>query len=219
MTHLVIFDLDGTLLNTLDDLAYSCNYILKKNGFPEHPVDSYRYFVGNGVSKLVERALPEEMRNASFVEKIRIEFVEYYSKHAEDRTAPYPGITDLLKEIAGNNMKLAIASNKFISATQSLAKKYFPDIKFSSVLGQRDGVPTKPDPKIIYDVMAETGVNDKDSIIYIGDSGADMQTALNAEVKSIGVLWGFRTKEELIENGASFLANSPEEISMIISGL
>lgn len=219
MINLVIFDLDGTLLNTLGDLAYSCNYILKRNGFPEHPVESYKYFVGNGVAKLVERALPEDKRDASFVEKIRLEFVEYYSEHSEDMTAPYSGVVDLLDELSGKGLKLAIASNKFISATQSLAKRYFPDVDFVSVLGQREGVPVKPNPQIVYDVMADAGVKNKSEILYIGDSGADMLTAVNAGVKSVGVLWGFRTEKELMENGADFLVESPGEISEIVSRL
>lgn len=217
MIKLVIFDLDGTLLNTLDDLADSCNYILKKHGFATHEVETYRYFVGNGVGKLVERALPEDKRDPNYVETIRQEFVEYYSLHAEDKTAPYPGIVSILEKIASKNIKMAVASNKFIAGTRALVKKYFENIEFSSVIGQRDGIPVKPNPQIVYDVMEESGILDKNEILYIGDSGADMKTAVNAGVQSVGVLWGFRSESELIENGAEYLVSTPNEILDILS--
>lgn len=219
MIKLVIFDLDGTLLNTLDDLADSCNYILNKYGFPQHPVEAYRYFVGNGVAKLVERALPEDVRTPEFIEKVRKDFVEYYSAHAEDKTCPYDGILKLLEDISAKDIKLAVASNKFIAGTKALVKKYFDHIEFTSVLGQREGVPVKPNPQIVYDVMAESGITDKKHILYIGDSGADMKTAMNAGVESVGVLWGFRDRAELKENGASYFVESPTEILDIISKL
>jgi len=216
MKKLVIFDLDGTMLNTIEDLANSCNYVLKKWNFSSHSVDKYKTFVGNGAKKLVERALPEKERNPEFIEKLHVEFVEYYSKHSEEKTAPYEGIVNLLRGISENNIKIAVASNKFISATRSLVKKYFHQFEFSSVLGQRDGVPVKPNPQIIYDVMDEANIWNKEKIIFIGDSGEDMKTATNAGVDSIGVLWGFRSKEELKENGAKHIVEKPEEILDIL---
>lgn len=216
MIKLIIFDLDGTLLNTLDDLGNSCNHILKKHNFPTHPLDAYRLFVGNGVGKLVERALPEDHRSSEFVEKIRLEFVEYYSLHAEDDTAPYPGIEELLKELQNRGIKLAVASNKFIAGTQSLVKKYFGQFEFASVLGQREGVPVKPDPQIVYDVMSESAIKNKSEILYIGDSGADMKTSVNSGIDGVGVLWGFRSKEELESNGAKYIISKPKELLDII---
>ncbi len=216
MIKLVIFDLDGTLLNTLDDLADSCNYILKQHNFPTHPSNSYCFFVGNGIAKLVERALPEDRRNAEFIEQIRLEFIEYYSLHAEDKTAPYEGIISLLKELQKQDIKLAVASNKFMAGTQTLVQKYFGDITFSAVFGQREGIPVKPNPQIVYDIMDKSGIRDKEEILYVGDTATDMQTCKNAGIKSIGVSWGFRTKEELKENGASYIVDSPESILDII---
>lgn len=212
MIKLIIFDLDGTLLNTINDLGKSCNYILEQQGFPTHPLQAYRFFVGNGVSKLIERALPETQRSPEFVEKLRKQFVEYYSIHSEDETAPYPGIMKMLKELESKQIKLAVASNKFIEGTQSLVQKFFPDIQFVSVLGQREGIPVKPDPQIVYDVMREAGITNKNEILYAGDSGADMQTCENSGIKGIGVLWGFRSKEELLENGAEYIVEDPSEI-------
>lgn len=216
MIKLVIFDLDGTLLNSIDDLGDSCNYILEKHGFPTHPLDSYRFFVGNGVAKLVERALPEDKREPNFIEKIRQEFVAYYSLHAEEKTAPYDGIIELLEKLSTDGIMLAVASNKFIAGTTALVKKYFGDFEFVSVLGQREGIPVKPDPRIVYDVINISGIENKDEILYVGDTSIDMQTAANAGVKSIGVEWGFRPKSELIENGADYIISKPVEILDII---
>lgn len=216
MIKLVIFDLDGTLLNTIDDLGNSCNYILSKHGFPTHSLDSYRFFVGNGVRKLVERALPEDKRSADLVDELKNEFIEYYSQHSEDATAPYEGIPELLEELQSRGVKLAVASNKFMSGTQALVKKYFKDIEFVSVFGQREGIPAKPDPRIVYDIIEESGVQNKTEILYIGDTGVDMQTCTSAGVKGVGVLWGFRPKEELEQNGAEYLVEKPQDIISIL---
>ena len=217
MIKLAIFDLDGTLLNTINDLADSCNYILQKNNFPTHPVDSYKYFVGNGMSKVIERALPVDISiNPDIVENLRKEFIEYYKIHSMCKTAPYTGVIDMLKTLYSMNIKLAVASNKFIEGTQMLVSQYFSEINFSSVLGQRTEVPIKPNPQIVYDIMNETEIKDKNEILYIGDTGIDMQTSKNAGVKGIGVLWGFRSKKELIENGAEYIIDKPEEIFELI---
>ncbi|WP_128330980.1 HAD family hydrolase [Apibacter sp. HY039] len=212
MIKLVIFDLDGTLLNTIEDLANSGNYILKKYGFPEHPVDSYRFFVGKGVGKLIERALPEVNRQPEFIEQLRQEFIEYYNLHSDENTAPYPGIISMLKSLGNQGIKLAVASNKYHLGTQALVTKYFSDIAFDVVLGQREGVPAKPDPQIVYDIMKESGISDVNTILYVGDTATDMKTAASSGIKSIGVLWGFRPKEELVDNGAVFLVKKAEDI-------
>lgn len=217
MIKLVIFDLDGTLLNTLDDLADSCNYILEKYGFPIHPSDSYRYFVGNGIGKLIERAIPEDKRQSDFIEQLRKEFIAYYSLHAEDKTAPYEGIVTLLQDLRSHGIMLAVASNKFMAGTQSLVKEYFGNIDFVSVFGQREGIPVKPDPRIVFDIMEESGITNKEEILYVGDTATDMKTCTNAGIKGIGVLWGFRTEKELKENGATYFVSKPSEIFDIIA--
>lgn len=212
MKKLIIFDLDGTLLNSIQDLANSCNDILIRYDFPIHTIDEYKYFVGNGVGKLVERALPIDRREPEFVEKIRIEFVDHYSKHASDTTAPYSDIEDLLLQLSKKGLLLAVASNKFDAGTKSLVKDYFGDIQWSIVLGQREGVKTKPDPQIVFDIIKQLGSVDKSEILYLGDSDADMQTCVNADIDGVGVTWGFRTEQELINNGAKYIINHPLEL-------
>lgn len=216
MIKLVIFDLDGTLLNSVEDLGNSCNYILEKHNFPIHPMDKYNYFVGNGVAKLVERALPEEHRSPKFVEQIRKEFIAYYSLHAQDKTSPYPGIIELLNGLQKRNIKLAVASNKFDTGTKSLVAQYFGDMEFAAVYGQREGISPKPDPSIIYDILKDVHISDKSEVLYLGDTGTDMQTCNNSGLTSVGVLWGFRPKEELELHGAKYLISHPMELLEII---
>lgn len=217
MTKLAIFDLDGTLLNTLNDLADSCNYILEKNHLPVHALDSYKNFVGNGMTQLIEKALPSESKSdLEVIEKIKDEFIEYYTKHSAIKTAPYDGVIEMLKSLSSMNIKLAVASNKFMEGAQALVKKYFSEIKFSSVFGQRTKVPMKPNPQIVYDIMNELGITNKEEIIYVGDTGTDMQTAVNAGITSIGVLWGFRSAEELKKYGAKYIVKRPEEILRLV---
>lgn len=218
MIKLAIFDLDGTLLNTLNDLADSCNYILEKNHLPVHALDSYKNFVGNGMTQLIQRALPSELKSDfEVIEKIRDEFIEYYTKHSAIKTAPYDGVIEMLKSLSSMNIKLAVASNKFMEGTQALVKKYFSEIKFSSVFGQRTNVPMKPNPQIVYDIMKELNITNKEEIIYVGDTGTDMQTAVNAGITSVGVLWGFRSEEELKKQGAQYIINYPEKLLEIIN--
>ena len=211
-----IFDLDGTLLNTLSDLAHSTNYALKINGFPEHPIEAYRYFVGNGISKLFERALPENEKTEENVMRIRKTFLPYYDEHNTDFTKPYEGIPELLIKLQSKGIILAVASNKYQAATEKLISIFLPDISFSAVLGQREGIPVKPDPAIIYSILEITNIPPSETV-YIGDSGIDMQTAINGGVISIGVTWGFRTREELKTAGANYIANTTAEILNILN--
>ena len=212
---LIVFDLDGTLINSLEDLADSANYILTTHGFPTHPVDAYRYFVGDGVRKLIERILPPEERNDTQIEQCRQEFVEYYKIHMEDKTAVYDGITDLLKALKERGVKIAVATNKVHIAVKPLMKKYFPEIQFDSIIGQRDGVPVKPNPQIMYDILKETGCEPAETL-HIGDTATDMQLAHNAEVTPVGVLWGYRPLEELQTAGARYIIEHPLELLKII---
>lgn len=215
--HSIIFDLDGTLLNTIADLAHSTNYALTVAGFPTHPVEAYKYFVGNGINKLFERALPEDERSEENIGRIRAAFLTYYDTHNTDYTRPYPGIPELLHRLQAEGITPAVASNKYQRATEKLIRTYFPDIRFAAVFGQREGVPTKPDPSVVHDILRITGLP-KAETLYVGDSGVDMQTAANGGLVSIGVTWGFRPRTELVENRARHLADRPEEILRFVCG-
>ena len=208
---LVIFDLDGTLLNTIDDLAVSANYALRQHGYPEHELPTYRYFVGNGITKLIERALPEAERCEPTILQLREEFVGYYQRHKTDLTRPYPGIPELLSHLSAKGIQLAVASNKYHQGTVELIRHYFGTDLFKVVLGQRGHIPAKPDPAIVYEILHLTGITPADTL-YIGDSGVDMQTARRSGITSIGVSWGFRPRQELTENGACHIVDRPEEI-------
>ena len=198
MKKLVIFDLDGTLLNTIADLAQATNQALESLNFPTYPIDNYRFFVGNGINKLFERALPEGQKSMENVLKVRSLFIPYYNEHNADFSQPYPGICELLKTLNDKGLRLAVASNKYQEATEKLVAHYFPGIPFVAVLGQREGIPTKPDPTIVQDILKKTDFNLED-VLYVGDSNVDMQTAQNAGVTAVGVSWGFRPKSELKE--------------------
>lgn len=213
--RLAIFDLDGTLLDTVADLANATNQVLAQCGYPTHPTDAYYQFVGNGINKLFFRALPEEARTEENVMRIRSLFVPYYNEHNADDSRPYPGVSELLRTLQAQGILIAVASNKYQQATAKLVGHFFPDIRFAAVYGQREGVAIKPDPAVVADILNDTGISRADTI-YIGDSGVDMQTARNAEVESIGVSWGFRSVEELIDNGAEHIVHHAGEIAALI---
>ena len=213
--RLAIFDLDGTLLDTVADLANATNQALVKCGYPTHPTEAYYQFVGNGINKLFARALPQEARTEENVLRIRTHFVPYYNEHNADDSRPYQGIVELLCKLQEQGIQIAVASNKYQQATAKLVHHFFPEIHFAAVYGQREGVAIKPDPAIVDDILRDTGVTRKQTI-YIGDSGVDMDTAHNAGVESIGVAWGFRSEEELREHGASHIAHRAEEILQVI---
>ena len=213
--RLAIFDLDGTLLDTVADLANATNQALAQCGYPTHPTDAYYQFVGNGINKLFFRALPEEARTEENVMRIRSLFVPYYNEHNADDSRPYPGVSELLRTLQAQGILIAVASNKYQQATTKIVGQFFPDIRFAAVYGQREGVAIKPDPAIVADILNDTGISRADTI-YIGDSGVDMQTARNAEVESIGVSWGFRSIDELIDNGAEHIVHHAGEIAALI---
>ncbi len=215
MIKQIIFDLDGTLLDTIDDLATSSNYALSLHGFPVHPLGAYRYFVGNGVRELLRRALPEENRTDEWVETLRKDFVTHYDSHNTVLTKPYEGIPELLKELKSSGIVMAVASNKYHEATCKLTAHYFGEL-FAVVLGQREGIPHKPDPTVVRDIIARTGIPETDTW-YVGDSSVDMMTAAHAGLTSIGVGWGFRPKEELRHYGAHFLVDRAEEITDLLN--
>ncbi len=211
MKKLVIFDLDGTLLNTIADLAQSTNHALQTLGYPVHPAESYPMMVGNGINKLFERALPEGAKTEENVQRMRAEFLPHYDVHNADKSRPYPGIVELLEELQARGMLLAVASNKYQSATKKLIAHYFPQIHFIAVLGQREGIAVKPDPTIVNDILSVAKV-EKSEVLYVGDSGVDMQTANNAGVEACGVTWGFRPRTELEEHSPRYIAERAEEI-------
>lgn len=213
--RLIVFDLDGTLLNSLEDLADSANWVLEQHGFPTHPVDAYRYFVGDGVRKLIERILPQEERTEARIEQCRQEFVAYYKVHMEDKTSVYEGITELLVELKNRGLKIAVATNKVHIAVKPLMEKYFPEIRFDSMIGQREGVPVKPAPQIMFDILRETGCEPSEAL-HVGDTATDMQLAHNAGVTPVGVLWGYRPLKELQEAGAKFIIEKPEELLRLV---
>lgn len=212
---LVIFDLDGTLINSVADLGQATNHALQLHGFPMHDLSKYNYFVGNGVTKLIERALPEQFRDEATIEKVKSDFLDYYMRHKTDLTRPYDGIPELLAYLQQKGIKLAVASNKFIAGTQALVKGFFPDIDFCAVLGQREGVPIKPDPYIANEAMQLAGVVRGDCL-YVGDTATDMQTASNAGLESVGVSWGFRPVSELKDAGAAHIIDKPAELLSLV---
>ena len=214
MIKAVIFDLDGTLVNSLEDLAISTNYALNLFGFPIHETDKYKYFIGDGMQKLIERVLPEDNRDSETKTKVFDAFINYYSKHYLDKTVAYEGIHNVIKTLKQDGIKIAVVSNKADKMAKIVVEKIFGDI-FDFVVGKRDGYPTKPDPKLTLEVIDILGVKPEDCA-FVGDSGMDMAASVNAGCIGIGALWGFRTKEELQSNGADYVAQQPLEIIDII---
>ena len=212
---LIIFDLDGTLINTLEDLANSGNYALTMHGLPIHPTQDFKRFVGNGIDKLIERIVPPHERSAELLDKVKKTFILYYNEHAQDATQVYPGIAELLLFLQKNDFKISIATNKYHAAALPLVSKYFPTIHFDLVLGHRENFPTKPDPSIVLETLQTLNINKQDCY-YLGDSDVDMMTATRAGVKAIGVSWGFRAEDELRASGADFVIHSPLELLDII---
>lgn len=218
MTELVIFDLDGTLLNTIEDLGNACNHALAECGFPERPMPEYNSLVGRGIDNLFRGAMPPEAVSDESVARMRSIFVPYYNEHKCDRTRPYDGITGLLERVRDRGIRTAIASNKYQEATEVLVSRFFGFMNFSKVLGQRDGMPIKPSPEIVVEAMKAAECTSRENVIYVGDSNVDMETGRNAGVRTIGVTWGFRSEEELAAYSPWRLAHTPEELYGFIIG-
>lgn len=204
-----VFDLDGTLLETLKDLAASTNFALRQYDMPEHSIEDVRMFVGNGVKKLMERAIPNGLDNPKF-EEVYATFRQHYLNHNLDTTKPYDGIPELLRELKGRGKKLAIVSNKFYAATQDLARHFFPDT-IEVAIGERENIKKKPAPDTVVEALRQLGVS-KEGAVYIGDSDVDIMTARKSGLPCASVLWGFRDKEFLLEHGATFFAEKPEDL-------
>lgn len=207
--QLIIFDLDGTILNTLEDLADSVNYALVSNQLPTRTRKEIRRFVGNGIRKLIERAVPKGCKD-TIVDKVFADFGEYYKEHYADKTCPYDGILELLSELQNKKYHLAVVSNKADFAVQELCETYFPR-KFEYVVGERKGIRRKPYPDSVQEVLDKLQIN-KENAVYVGDSEVDIETAKNAGIKMICVEWGFRDRAYLMKQGAENFAASPIEI-------
>ena len=206
-----IFDLDGTLLNTLDDLAASVNYALRQYGMPEHPVDAVRRFVGNGVRLLMQRAVPEGADNPMF-EEIFATFRQYYMAHSLDTTKPYENMPQVLATLRSNGCRIAVVSNKMMAATVELCHHFFPNtIEVAIGEHEAEGIRKKPAPDTVFAALRELGV-EKDRAVYVGDSDVDVQTAANSGLPCISVLWGFRDRDFLIQHGAKTFISAPSEL-------
>lgn len=214
MYQYVIFDLDGTLLNTIDDLADAGNWVCRNHNWPVHTVEEYKRYVGNGMARLAEQFSPEDYHTPEGIRAILEEFMPYYHAHKEDKTAPYPGIRTLLERLKGAGVVMAVLSNKAHSLVPEIIEGYFPQT-FDYVQGAVDGVPTKPDPTLLHKLMGEMGASPEDTL-FVGDSNVDIRTAKNGGLTSCGVLWGFRSREELAAEGAVHLAQTPEELEDLI---
>ncbi len=211
MKKIVIFDLDGTLLNTLDDLADSTNYALAKFGYPTRTIEEVRQFVGNGVAKLIERAIPNGKNNPNF-EKCLAIFKENYAQNMYNKTAPYTGILEMLSNLKSKGLKIAVVSNKFDLAVKELCKKYFDGyIDFAAGENEAQGIKKKPAPDTVFTVLKEFELNPEDAV-YVGDSDVDIMTAKNSQMPCISVTWGFRDEDFLLKNGATILINTTSEI-------
>ena len=204
-----VFDLDGTLLSTLGDLAASCNHALRANGMPERTIDEVRRFVGNGVKKLMERAIPGGLDNPLF-EKTFADFRQHYMQHNLDTTKPYPGVMEMLESLRSRGKKVAVVSNKFYAATQALCKHFFGDL-VDVAIGEREGIRKKPAPDTVNEALAQMNVG-KERAVYIGDSDVDIMTANNCGMPCISVLWGFRDYDFLVEHGATIFVTSPLQL-------
>ena len=212
MIKTVIFDLDGTLLNTLEDLKDAANFALSEFGYPKRSLEEIRCFVGNGVRKLIERAVPEACEN---IDECLCIFKKNYSENMCNNTVPYNGILKILKDLQNKGVKIGVVSNKFESAVKELCKKYFGNLVDIAV-GQSDDVPKKPAPEGVFKVMKELGA-EKISTVYIGDSEVDVQTAKNSGLPCIGVTWGFRNKNDL--QGADYIIDNPCDIISVIRSM
>ena len=218
---LIIFDLDGTLINTIDDLGQACNHALSACGFPTHKIEDYPRLVGNGINKLIERALPEEHRQQATVLRLREYFVPYYDAHNCDLTHPYDGIPELLQALKAAGHTLAVASNKYQAATEKIVAQLFPNT-FDVVLGERDGIARKPDPQIVWDIVERTAQSAYSlelrgkGILYIGDSLVDAETAKAANLPFVACTWGFCTTEQLLTAAPDYMVHHPSEILKLV---
>lgn len=216
MIKAVLFDLDGTLVDTLGDLSYGVNAELSKRGYPTHPKDAFKIFAGNGIPKMVERAAPAGT-DPEILKEITDSFVKYYSVHYADYTEAYSGTAELVKAIKEKGLKVAVVTNKAQGPAELVVKKFFGD-SFDLIFGQMPGIPAKPDPTAALLAMEALGVTPNECV-FMGDSGVDVETGVNSGAYPVGVLWGFRDEKELTENGARSLIKTPQELVSVIDKL
>ena len=213
---LVIFDLDGTLVDTIADLGAAANAALAAKGMPQHEPGAFRGMVGHGVRNLMMQAMPEAMRvDEQALDALLDVFLKYYIEHIDERSRPYPGIRELLQELQAAGVELAVASNKFQAGAEKLVGRMFPEIPFAAVLGGRPGVPLKPDPSIVAEIRSRAGVSLRETVM-VGDSATDIATAAGAEVDCVAVSWGFRTREQL--GDAPRIVDTAQELRAILFG-
>ncbi len=211
MKKLAIFDLDGTLLDSLGDLADSCNKALHEAGLPTHPIESYRFFVGGGKAVLLERSIAKEHQTPDILKKVGDRFTELYDEICKNNSKAFDGVLDMLRRLQSKGIKTAVATNKPHTMCMYIMDSLYKET-IDIAYGQRDDIPKKPDPAVVYRIMEDAGVSDKAEVIYIGDSDVDIYTGLNAGVDTVGVLWGFRPKEELTGAGATVLCTTIDEM-------
>ena len=214
MYRTVIFDLDGTLLNTIADLAGAGNWVCRQNGWPEHSEEAFARMVGNGIPTLVSRFAPEGCRSPLMLANALAQFMNYYAAHTMDATVPYEEIPALLERMKGAGIQMAVYSNKADEFSQTIVAHYFPDT-FALVQGKLPGVPVKPDPTGVLGLLEKLEAS-QEEVLFVGDSDVDIQTARNARLKACGVTWGFRGREDLIAAGADVLADTVEQLETII---
>jgi phosphoglycolate phosphatase len=212
----VIFDLDGTLLNTLEDLANAANHVLREFGFPEHPTEAYRYFVGEGMINLAWRVLPEEQRHDSMINQIVARYRQIYHEHLVDRTCPYEGVPELLTDLSHRGISMAILSNKPHEVTTQVVERLLSAWHFAVVMGASPNHPLKPNPQSALTIAERLTVSPEDCL-YLGDTRTDMETACRAKMFPVGALWGFRTAKELLASGARALVQRPLELLTILT--
>lgn len=212
----VFFDLDGTLVNSLEDLASCVNYVLKQKGYPTHKTECYKLFAGDGILKMIERAAPSELSDSPIILELKEMFMQYYAEHYADNTTAYEGLIDLVESLKKKGIKLAVVTNKAQEMAQKVVEKLFGN-SFDYILGLREGIPAKPDPTGIFMAMKELSVEPSECA-FVGDTGMDVAGGVNAGAYPIGVLWGFREKDELVKFGAKEFASTAEELLNIIIG-